>query len=76
MKIVLKDYKEDQDPKMFLSKKTGRGLLKPDWKETTKEIMCAYKLVTAEFKWFGLQTSVEKLIHSVNFIKNFLNCET
>ena len=69
MKIVLKDYKEDEDPKMFLSKKTGRGLLKPDWKETTKEIMCAYKLVTVEFKWFGLQTSVEKLLHNVNFIE-------
>lgn len=27
--------------------------------------MCAYKLVTVEFKWFGLQTQVEKLIQRV-----------
>ena len=28
-------------------------------------IMTCYKLVTVEFKWFGLQTRVEKLTHSV-----------
>ncbi|KAJ1677590.1 hypothetical protein EV182_005856, partial [Spiromyces aspiralis] len=27
--------------------------------------MTCYKLVTAEFKWFGLQTFVEALIHKV-----------
>lgn len=27
--------------------------------------MCAYKLVTVEFKWFGLQTQVEKIIQKV-----------
>ena len=27
--------------------------------------MCAYKLVTVEFKWFGLQGTVEKKIQDV-----------
>lgn len=27
--------------------------------------MCAYKLVTVEFKWLGLQTKVERLIQRV-----------
>lgn len=27
--------------------------------------MCAYKLVTVKFKWWGLQTRVENLIHDV-----------
>lgn len=27
--------------------------------------MCAYKLVTVKFKWWGLQTKVENLIHEV-----------
>lgn len=27
--------------------------------------MCAYKLVTVKFKWFGLQTKVENFIHDV-----------
>lgn len=28
--------------------------------------MCCYKLVTVEFKWWGLQGKVEKFIHKVN----------
>ena len=63
--LFVQDYKEDEDPTKFLSTKTGRGKLKPDWKDTTKPIMCAYKLVTVEFKWFGLQNRVEKFIQSV-----------
>lgn len=58
------DYKEDEDPTKFLSTKTGRGQLKPNWRDTTTPIMCAYKLVTCEFKWFGLQTKVEKFIQT------------
>lgn len=33
--------------------------------DQSKELMTSYKLVTAEFKWFGLQGRVEKLVHSV-----------
>ncbi|XP_070571740.1 phosphatidylinositol transfer protein alpha isoform-like isoform X1 [Ptychodera flava] len=61
--ISSKDYKEDQDPKKFKSEKTGRGpLTTPDWRKTCEPHMCAYKLVTCEFKWWGLQTKVESLI--------------
>jgi len=56
------DYKEDQDPSKFKSLKTGRGPLTEDWQSQTSPVMCAYKLVTCEFKWWGLQTRVEKFI--------------
>jgi hypothetical protein len=45
-----------------LSQKTGRGQLKGNWRDSVQPVMCAYKLVTVEFKWFGLQTRVEKFI--------------
>ncbi|XP_064425591.1 phosphatidylinositol transfer protein beta isoform [Latimeria chalumnae] len=61
------DYKEDEDPAIFKSVKTGRGPLGPNWKTelANKEDvprMCAYKLVTVKFQWWGLQTRVEKFI--------------
>lgn len=58
------DYKVDEDPAIFKSVKTGRGPLGPNWKtELDCPRMCAYKLVTVKFKWFGLQTRVENFIH-------------
>ncbi|KAJ1933412.1 hypothetical protein EC988_009127, partial [Linderina pennispora] len=57
-------YKKEEDPKLFKSKKTGRGpLTAADWRQTCEPVMTCYKLVTAEFKWFGLQTAVEAFIH-------------
>lgn len=62
--VERKDYNPEEDPAKFRSTKTGRGpLLGPNWKETSKPVMCCYKLVTAEFKWWGLQGKVEKFIH-------------
>ncbi len=60
-----KDYKEEWDPAKFKSKKTGRGELKSDWKDTSTPVMCCYKLVECEFKWFGLQGTVESRIQKV-----------
>lgn len=58
------DYKADEDPAIFKSVKTGRGPLGPHWKtEQSCPKMCAYKLVTVKFKWWGLQTKVENFIH-------------
>uniref|UniRef100_A0A8C6PPV1 Phosphatidylinositol transfer protein beta isoform n=1 Tax=Nothobranchius furzeri TaxID=105023 RepID=A0A8C6PPV1_NOTFU len=62
------DYKPDEDPAIFKSVKTGRGPLGPNWKKelvnkTECPRMCAYKLVTVKFKWWGLQTKVENFIH-------------
>ncbi|KAK7926164.1 hypothetical protein WMY93_008474 [Mugilogobius chulae] len=62
-----KDYKPDEDPCRFKSVKTSRGPLGPDWKKelpNKKDCphMCAYKLVTVKFKWWGLQNKVENFI--------------
>ncbi|KAM6959110.1 phosphatidylinositol transfer protein, alpha a [Aplochiton taeniatus] len=62
-----KDYKADEDPAIFKSQKTGRGPLGPNWKtelpnSSTCPHMCAYKLVTVKFKWFGLQNKIEGMI--------------
>lgn len=62
--VASADYSEAEDPTKFLSEKTGRGQLKPDWKSNTQPMMCCYKLVTVEFKWFGLQGKVEKFIQT------------
>uniref|UniRef100_A0A3B4VJE2 Phosphatidylinositol transfer protein alpha isoform n=1 Tax=Seriola dumerili TaxID=41447 RepID=A0A3B4VJE2_SERDU len=68
--ISPKDYKADHDPAIFKSEKTGRGPLGPDWKEELANNpncphMCAYKLVTVEFKWLGLQGKIENFIQKV-----------
>ncbi|KAK6730531.1 hypothetical protein RB195_007160 [Necator americanus] len=55
-------YNPDTDPKLFISERTGRGRLKPDWMYSTTPIMCCYKLVTVHFKWTGLSGFVEKTI--------------
>jgi hypothetical protein len=61
--IDAKDYKEDEDPKLFHSEKTGRGPLnEPDWQKNCEPVMTCYKLVYIEFKWFGIQTRVEAFL--------------
>lgn len=61
--VASADYKEDEDPTKFKSQKTGRGpLVGKDWKHNVQPVMTCYKLVTCEFKWFGLQTRVEGFI--------------
>ncbi|XP_063973898.1 cytoplasmic phosphatidylinositol transfer protein 1 [Diachasmimorpha longicaudata] len=61
--LSAKHYKEEEDPKFFQSKKTGRGPLVEGWRDTTNPIMCSYKLVDASFEVWGLQTRVEDFIH-------------
>jgi len=61
--IAPADYKEKEDPAKFKSVKTGRGpLTGSDWKKKVTPVMTCYKLVTAEFKWFGLQGRIESFI--------------
>ncbi|GIY20195.1 phosphatidylinositol transfer protein alpha isoform [Caerostris darwini] len=62
--VLTKDYRESEDPSKFKSEKTGRGPLTDNWRESATPVMCAYKLVTVEFKWLGLQTRVENFIQS------------
>jgi len=60
-----KDYKASEDPKKYRSQLTGRGpLVEKDWKNKVDPVMTCYKLVTCEFKWFGLQNKVESYIQS------------
>ncbi|KAK6640593.1 hypothetical protein RUM44_012289 [Polyplax serrata] len=76
-KIEPRDYIKHEDPTLFHSQKTGRGPLVGKWqeqvmsleylakaRETAKPVMTCYKLVTCEFKWFGLQNRVEEFIQS------------
>lgn len=57
--VLSGDYKEQWDPSKFKSA-GGRGPLKGQWMKTVEPVMTAYKLVTIEFKWLGLQNKVEK----------------
>ena len=66
------DYNLATDPKKWKSTKTGRGPLAPGWHmSTTAPVMCAYKLVTIEFKWWGLQTRIEKYTAAVGQTANY-----
>ncbi|VBB25751.1 unnamed protein product [Acanthocheilonema viteae] len=57
------DITPETDVREFQSKKTGRGKLPKDWVETTKPVMCCYKVVQVYFKMFGFQTMVEHILH-------------
>jgi len=62
-KVSNADYKSDEDPTTFKSEKTGRGPLNTKtWQKEVDPVMTCYKLVTVEFKWFGLQSKVEGFI--------------
>jgi len=57
------DVKPETSPSLFFSEKTKRGRLGGNWREAVEPVMCAYKLVTIHFKWFGLQNIVENFGH-------------
>ncbi|XP_068678065.1 protein retinal degeneration B-like [Montipora foliosa] len=63
------DYCEEEDPLLYQSKKTGRGPIKEDWLEHYRvdkppsDVMCAYKLIKVEFKYWGMQNKIEHFIH-------------
>ena len=40
----------------------------PEWERRCNPVMTCYKLVTVEFKWWGLQSKVEKFIHKVGMM--------
>uniref|UniRef100_A0A8R1XQB2 Phosphatidylinositol transfer protein N-terminal domain-containing protein n=1 Tax=Onchocerca volvulus TaxID=6282 RepID=A0A8R1XQB2_ONCVO len=56
------DITPETDVREFKSKKTGREKLSKDWIETTKPVMCCYKVVRVHFKMFGFQTMVEHIL--------------
>jgi hypothetical protein len=60
--IPKRDYQEKLDPKLYKSKKTGRGPLRKEWQRDVKPVMCAYKMVKVEANYWGVQNRVEKLM--------------
>ncbi|CAL4067402.1 unnamed protein product [Meganyctiphanes norvegica] len=84
--LVGADYLEEEDPRKFVSEKTGRGPLDDNWieeywgecqgKQTPlpngKAIMSAYKLCKVEFKYWGMQTKIENFIHDIALRKTML----
>ncbi|XP_075033739.1 membrane-associated phosphatidylinositol transfer protein 2 isoform X8 [Mixophyes fleayi] len=69
------EYKPEEDPKMYKSVKTKRGPLSDDWIEEQRNnlgrcpIMCAYKLCKVEFRYWGMQSKIERFIHDVGLRK-------
>ena len=59
------DYNKDEDPRLYVSKKNGRGPLSEDWitNPAGGVIMCSYKLIKVEFRYWGLQSKIERFIH-------------
>ncbi|XP_071529989.1 protein retinal degeneration B isoform X1 [Panulirus ornatus] len=80
------DYVEEEDPRKYKSQKTNRGPLGDNWiaeywekckdKPTPlpggEAIMCAYKLCKVEFRYWGMQTKIEKFIHDIALRKTML----
>ncbi|XP_029427229.1 membrane-associated phosphatidylinositol transfer protein 2 isoform X7 [Rhinatrema bivittatum] len=69
------EYKAEEDPKLYKSVKTKRGPLPEDWIEEQRNnlgkypIMCAYKLCKVEFRYWGMQSKIERFIHDVGLRK-------
>ncbi|KAH8038409.1 hypothetical protein HPB51_001523 [Rhipicephalus microplus] len=81
------DYVREEDPKLYISAKTSRGPLDDDWLQAYLDhrqlgtpapppgdgiIMCAYKLCRVEFRYWGMQSKIEKFIHDVALRKTML----
>ncbi|KAJ6656641.1 hypothetical protein lerEdw1_003528 [Lerista edwardsae] len=68
-------YKSEEDPKLYKSEKTTRGPLSENWIAEHKNnpgrtpIMCAYKLCKVEFRYWGMQSKIERFIHDVGLRK-------
>ncbi|XP_034048269.1 membrane-associated phosphatidylinositol transfer protein 2-like isoform X1 [Thalassophryne amazonica] len=69
------EYLVEEDPKLYQSLKTKRGPLSEDWIEDLSHnpgqspVMCAYKLCKVEFRYWGMQSKIERFIHDVGLRK-------
>ncbi|KAH1011851.1 hypothetical protein HUJ04_001131 [Dendroctonus ponderosae] len=80
------DYVRGEDPSLYVSEKSGRGPLSDNWVEeywndvrdkaqptpAGNAMMCAYKLCRVEFRYWGMQTKIEKFIHDTALRKTML----
>uniref|UniRef100_A0A7I4ACI1 C2H2-type domain-containing protein n=1 Tax=Physcomitrium patens TaxID=3218 RepID=A0A7I4ACI1_PHYPA len=62
--VSKRDYRQELDPKLYVSKKTVRGPLRKGWRGNTVPTMCAYKLVKVEANYWGVQNRAEKLMNN------------
>ncbi|XP_068562556.1 membrane-associated phosphatidylinositol transfer protein 2-like [Cebidichthys violaceus] len=73
--ITPHEYLVEEDPKLYQSVKTKRGPLSDDWIEEINQnpgecpVMCAYKLCKVEFRYWGMQSKIERFIHDVGLRK-------
>ncbi|XP_041666598.1 membrane-associated phosphatidylinositol transfer protein 2-like [Cheilinus undulatus] len=73
--IAPHEYLVEEDPKLYQSVKTKRGPLSDDWIEEINQspgrcpVMCAYKLCKVEFRYWGMQSKIERFIHDVGLRK-------
>lgn len=69
--IAPHEYLAEEDPKIYKSYKTQRGPLSDDWiaeiniNPGKMPVMCAYKLCKVEFRYWGMQSKIERFIHDV-----------
>lgn len=69
--IAPHEYLAEEDPKLYQSIKTRRGPLSEDWIDEINQnlgqsaVMCAYKLCKVEFRYWGMQSKIERFIHDV-----------
>ncbi|XP_051907777.1 LOW QUALITY PROTEIN: membrane-associated phosphatidylinositol transfer protein 2-like [Hippocampus zosterae] len=73
--IAPHEYLAEEDPRLYRSLKTGRGPLSEDWIQeieqspSRRSVMCAYKLCKVEFRYWGMQSKIERFIHDVGLRK-------
>uniref|UniRef100_A0A672I8I5 Phosphatidylinositol transfer protein membrane associated 2 n=1 Tax=Salarias fasciatus TaxID=181472 RepID=A0A672I8I5_SALFA len=69
--IAPHEYLVEEDPRLYRSLKTGRGPLSEDWIQEIQRnpsqsaVMSAYKLCKVEFRYWGMQSKIERFIHDV-----------
>ncbi|XP_031433044.1 membrane-associated phosphatidylinositol transfer protein 2 isoform X2 [Clupea harengus] len=73
--IAPHEYLAEEDPRLYTSEKTLRGPLMDDWIQQIEDnpgkspVMCAYKLCKVEFRYWGMQSKIERFIHDVGLRK-------
>lgn len=72
--------RKEEDPTEYVSQTTLRGPLPENWLEETQrkdanswgDVMCSYKLVKVEFKYWGIQRKMENWILDLALRKTIL----
>ncbi|XP_063066410.1 membrane-associated phosphatidylinositol transfer protein 2-like [Engraulis encrasicolus] len=73
--IAPHEYLAEEDPRLYRSEKTLRGPLTDEWIQQLEDdpsigpVMCAYKLCKVEFRYWGMQSKIERFIHDVGLRK-------